>query len=222
MFRFIWLIGLLATILSAGITAPTARAQTAGGAINAIRVDGNQRIESDTVKSYLFVSVGDPFDPGLINKSLKSLFSTGLFRDVNMVREGNTLVIRITENPIINRIAFEGNERIRDESLTNEVELRPRVVFTRTKVQNDVARIVEIYRRSGRFAATVEAKIIELQQNRIDLVFEIDEGPETEIKRINFIGNRRFSDSDLRDVILTKESSLLNFLRLTTPMIRTD
>ena len=208
MFRLIWL---LATILSVGITAPTARAQTAGGVINAIRIDGNQRIEAETVKSYLFISVGDPFDPGLINKSLKSLFSTGLFGDVNMVREGNTLVIQITENPIINRIAFEGNERIKDEALSNEVELRPRVVFTRTKVQNDVARIVEIYRRSGRFAATVEAKIIQLQQNRVDLVFEIDEGPETEIKRINFIGNRRFSDGDLRDVILTKESTLLNF-----------
>ena len=211
MLRFIWLIGLLVTMLWTGITAPTARAQTSGGVINAIRIDGNQRIEAETVKSYLFIAVGDPFDPGLINKSLKSLFASGLFGDVNLVREGNTLVIRIDENPIINRIAFENNDRIKDEALANEIELRSRVVFTRTKVQNDVARIVEIYRRSGRFAATVDAKIIELPQNRVDLVFEIDEGPETEIKRINFIGNRRFSDGDLRDIILTKETSLLNF-----------
>ena len=211
MFRFIWLIGLLATMLSAGLPAPDSRAQTSGGVINAIRIDGNQRIEAETVKSYLFISVGDPFNPALINKSLKSLFATGLFADVNMLREGNTLVVRIEENQIINRIAFEGNKRIKDEVLSNEVELRSRVVFTRTKVQKDVARIVEIYRRSGRFAATVNAQIIKLAQNRVDLVFEIDEGPETEIKRINFIGNRRFSDGDLRDVILTKESSLLNF-----------
>ncbi len=211
MFRFIWLIGLLTVLLSAGIAAPSARAQTSGGVINSIRIDGNQRIEAETIKSYLFIQVGDPFDPALINKSLKSLFATGLFGDVNMVREGNTLVIRIVENQIINRIAFEGNARIKDDILSNEVELRSRVVFTRTKVQKDVARIVEIYRRSGRFAATVDAKIIQLAQNRVDLVFEIDEGPETEIKRINFIGNRRFSDGNLRDVILTKESTLLNF-----------
>jgi outer membrane protein insertion porin family len=211
LFRFLWLICLLAVILSAGVSAPDARAQTSGGVINAIRIDGNQRIEAETVKSYLSISVGDPFNPAQINKSLKSLFATGLFGDVNMVREGNTLVIQIDENPIINRIAFEGNERISDEVLSDEVELRARVVYTRTKVQNDVARVVKIYRRSGRFAATVDAKIIELPQNRVDLVFEIDEGPSTEIKRINFIGNRRFSDGDLRDVILTKESSLLSF-----------
>ena len=211
MVRFIWLIGLLAVVLSAPFAAPAAWAQTAAGVINAIRVDGNQRIEAETVKSYLSLSVGDTFDPVLINKSLKSLFATGLFGDVKMVREGNTLVIRIIENQIINRIAFEGNDRIKDDALSNEVELRSRVVFSRTKVQNDVARIIEIYRRSGRFAATVDAKIIQLPQNRVDLVFEIDEGPETEIKRINFIGNRRFSDGDLRDVILTKESTLLNF-----------
>ncbi|MCZ6666086.1 MAG: outer membrane protein assembly factor BamA, partial [Gammaproteobacteria bacterium] len=173
--------------------------------------DGNQRIEAETVKSYLSIAVGDPFDPALINKSLKSLFATGLFGDINMLREGNTLVVRIVENQIINRIAFEGNERIKDDALSNEVELRSRVVFSRTKVQNDVARIVEIYRRSGRFAATVDAKIIQLPQNRVDLVFEINEGPETDIKRINFIGNRKFSDGDLRDVILTKETSFLNF-----------
>ena len=211
MFRFIWLIGLLTVLLSAAVAAPAAWAQTSGGAINAVRIEGNQRIEAETVKSYLFIQVGDPFDPALINKSLKSLFATGLFGDVNMVREGNTLVIRVVENQIINRLAFEGNTRIKDDALSNEVELRSRVVFTRTKVQKDVARIVEIYRRSGRFAATVEAKIIQLPQNRVDLVFEIDEGPETEIKRINFIGNRRYSDGDLRDVILTKESTLLNF-----------
>lgn len=211
MTRHIKSIALLVAFLSAGVLAPSLMAQTSVSVVNAIRIDGNQRIEAETIKSYLLISPGDSFDPGLINKSLKSLFATGLFADVNMLREGNTLVVKIDENPIINRIAFEGNVRIKDESLSGEVELRSRVVYTRTKVQNDVARIIEIYRRSGRFAATVDAKIIELAQNRVDLVFEIDEGPETEIKRINFIGNRHFNDGDLRDVILTKETRLLNF-----------
>ncbi|MGF1611446.1 MAG: outer membrane protein assembly factor BamA, partial [Kiloniellales bacterium] len=154
----------------------------------------------------------DPFDPVLINQSLKSIFATGLFADVTLRREGDALIVTVVENPIINRIAFEGNDRIKDETLAAETELRPRVVFTRTKAQNDVQRILELYRRSGRFAATVEPKVIELPQNRVDLAFEISEGPVTGIKSINFIGNRAFSDSRLRDEISTTESSFWNFL----------
>ncbi|MFP6742130.1 MAG: outer membrane protein assembly factor BamA, partial [Alphaproteobacteria bacterium] len=195
--------------------APPAMAQESGGVINAIRIDGNQRIEASTVQSYMLeagVAVGDPFDNRRINRSLKNLFATGLFADVNMVREGNTLVVRVVENPIINRIAFEGNQRVKDEVLETEVELRARVVYTRTKVQTDVARIVEIYRRSGRFAATVVPKIIQLPQNRVDLVFEINEGPKTEIRDISFIGNTKFNDSRLRDEVSTKESAWYRFL----------
>ena len=180
--------------------------------INAIRVDGNQRIEAATIESYMDVTVGDRFDNQRIDHSLKALFATELFRDVSLVREGNTLVVRVKENPIINRLAFEGNLRVSDDLLSSEVQLRPRVVYTRSKVQSDVTRIVEIYRRSGRFAATVEPKIIRLPQNRIDLVFEINEGPETGILHISFIGNKRFRDSRLRDEILTKESVWYRFL----------
>ncbi len=212
MSRFVWLIGLIATALAAVAAAPPAAAQESGGLINAIRVEGNQRIEAATVESYMSVAVGDPFDNQLIDRSLKTLFASGLFSDVNLVREGNTLVVRVIENPIINRLAFEGNKRVSDELLSAEVQLRPRVVYTRTKVQNDVARVVEIYRRSGRFAATVEPKIIQLPQNRIDLVFEINEGPETEIRSISFIGNKRFRDGTLRDQILTKETVWYRFL----------
>jgi len=121
-------------------------------------------------------------------------------------------VISVVENPIINRIAFEGNRRIDDEDLAAELQLRPRVVFTETRVQNDVQRILDIYRRSGRFAATVEPKIIQLEQNRVDLVFEIEEGPLTGVKAIDFIGNKAFSDGDLRDVITTTESAWYRFL----------
>src|SRR5690606_14002720 len=158
---------------------------------------------------------GDPFEAERIDRALKSLFATGLFADVRLRREINTLVVQVVENPIINRIAFEGNRRIDDEALTNEVQLRPRVVYTQTRVQADANRILEIYRRSGRFAATVEPKVIPLDQNRVDLVFEVNEGDVTEVRRIDFVGNRAFSDGDLRDEILTSESAWYRFLATT-------
>jgi len=184
----------------------------AGPSIENIVVEGTQRIESDTVMTYLSVKVGDRFDPTLINRSLKTLFATGLFADVTLRREGNTLIVRVVENPIINRIAFEGNKRVDDEILQQEVQLRPRVVYTRTRVQNDVQRILDIYRRSGRFAAAVEPKVIQLDQNRVDLVFEVTEGPVTGIRKVSFVGNRYFSDSELQRVIQTKESRWYRFL----------
>ena len=193
---------------------PTAVAQSimSGGTLREVRVEGTQRIEPETVRSYLRLNPGDPFDPVLIDQSLKSIFATGLFADVTLRREGDALIVTVIENPIINRIAFEGNQRLDDETLEAETQLRPRVVFTRTKVQNDVQRILELYRRSGRFAATVEPKVIELEQNRVDLAFEINEGPVTGIESINFVGNRIYSDGRLREEIATSESSFWNFL----------
>lgn len=181
-------------------------------AIREILVEGTQRIEPETVISYLTLREGDAFDPQEVNESLKTLFGTGLFADVTIRREGDDLVVRVVENPIINRIAFEGNRRIDNEVLAAEVQLRPRVVYTRTRVQNDVRRILEVYRRRGRFAASVEPKVIQLEQNRVDLVFEITEGPLTGIEKISFIGNSFFSDSALRGEIQTKESRWYRFL----------
>ncbi|MCG8692230.1 MAG: outer membrane protein assembly factor BamA [Minwuiales bacterium] len=177
-----------------------------------ILVEGNQRIEADTVRSYMTVRSGDPFDAAEVDKSLKALFATGLFADVTIRRQGTSLVVSVVENPIINRLAFEGNRKISDETLDSEVQLRPRVVYTRARVQSDVQRIIEIYRRSGRFAATVEPKVIQLPQNRVDLVFEINEGEVTEIRKIRFIGNRAFSDSRLRRETSTKEAVWYRFL----------
>jgi outer membrane protein insertion porin family len=142
---------------------------------------------------------------------LKRLFATGLFADVAVRREGNFLIVQIVENPIINRIAFEGNLRVEDDKLQQIVQLRPRVVYTRTRVQSDVKRIIDAYRQNGRFGATVEPKIILLEQNRVDLVFEIAEGPLTEIERISFIGNRRYSDRTLKGEIFTRESAWYRF-----------
>jgi len=210
-----WLVfGMLA------VAAQPARAQPAGltaqadqqGVIEDIRVEGNQRIEAATIRSYMVVGIGDPFDPAALDQSLKNLFATGLFDDVALRRENDTLVVAVVENPIINRIAFEGNRRLDDELLSNEVQLRPRVVYTRSRVQNAVGRILELYRRNGRFAATVEPKVIELEQNRVDLVFEINEGPLTDVARIVFIGNEAFSDSTLRGVIQTREAAWWRFL----------
>ena len=179
---------------------------TSSGVVREVLVQGNQRIEGDTVRSYIGVAVGDTVDAGQVNDALKALYATGLFADVNIRREGDALVVNVVENPIINRLAFEGNRRIDDESLESEVQLRPRIVYTRSRVQSDVQRIVQLYRRSGRFAATVEPKVIQLPQNRVDLVFEISEGPLTEIRKITFIGNVQFTDGRLRSVISTKES----------------
>ena len=180
--------------------------------IDDIEVVGNQRIDAATVRSYMRIDVGDSVDSVGIDRALKALFATGLFADVAIRREGGRLIVNIVENPIINRLAFEGNRRIDDEALRAEVQLRPRVVYTLRRIQNDVQRIIQVYRRSGRFAATVEPKVIQLPQNRVDLVFEVSEGPLTRVRRIAFIGNRNFSDSKLRGAIATKESRFYRFL----------
>lgn len=179
--------------------------------IREIVVEGTQRIEPETVRSYLLVRPGDHFDAARIDRSLKSLYATGLFADVAITSEGDVIIVRVVENPIINRIAFEGNQRIDDEQLESEISLRPRVIYTRSKVQADVRRLLTLYRRSGRFAATVEPKIITQPENRVDLVFEIDEGQPTQIKSIRFVGNKAFSDSELRSEIRTQESAWYRF-----------
>jgi len=186
--------------------APGPRARPGGPEVKAINVEGVQRIDPSTVRSYMTLKAGDPFNAAEVNNSLKALYGTGLFADVSIRREGDSLTVRVVENPVINRIAFEGNKALDDETLSPEVQLRPRVVFTRTKAQKDVKRLLDLYRRSGYFAAVIDPKIIKLPQNRVDLVFEIKEGPESGIRSITFIGNHVFSDSDLRDVILTTES----------------
>ncbi|MEP2758747.1 MAG: outer membrane protein assembly factor BamA [Hyphomicrobiales bacterium] len=180
--------------------------------VTEVAVKGNQRIEAGTVRSYTLIKPGSFYSPELADQSLKQLFGTGLFADITMRLEGTKLVVSVVENPIINRVAFEGNSAIKEEDLQNEVQLQPRVIYTRAKVQSDVSRMVELYRRGGRFSATIEPKVIQLPQNRVDLVYEISEGPKTKIASINFIGNKEFSDSALREVISTGESAWWKFL----------
>jgi outer membrane protein insertion porin family len=177
-----------------------------------IQVEGNQRVEGETVRSYMTVREGQTASPRDIDTSLKTLFATGLFADVSIRQNGSDLIVTVVENPIINRVAFEGNYRIDDDDLSSETELKPRVVFTRARVQSDLQRIIELYRRKGNFAAAIEPKIIQLPQNRVDLVYEISEGPQTGVASIKFVGNTAFSDSELRSEIATAESAWWKFL----------
>ena len=178
-------------------------------------MEGNKRVEPETVRSYLTFSSGDPYDPAKVDDSLKALFATGLFQDVRMRKEGSTLVVTLVENPIVNQVAFEGNKEIEDDTLSTEVQLKPRAVYTRSRVQADVQRILNLYRRQGLYAAQVNPKIINLDNNRIDVVFEINEGPTTKVRAINFIGNSAFSNSQLRFIITTTQTNLLSFLKST-------
>ncbi len=188
----------------------------AQGAVREIRVEGNKRVEPETVRSYLQFSIGDAYDPGKVDGSLQALFATGLFADVSIDRVGQDVVVTVVENPVINQVAFEGNSEVDTDTLKAEVQLKPRSVFTRAKVQGDVQRILDVYRRQGRYAASVEPKIIELEQSRVNLVFEIDEGNATKVKGINFTGNHAFTDSQLRDIVSTTQSGWLDFLKGTS------
>ena len=185
---------------------PSSGGISSGGTIEEVRIEGTQRVEPETVRSYMQIGPGDQFDSGRLDQSLKSLYGTGLFSDVTLRREGDTLIVHVVENPVINRVVFEGNSKLSDETLKNEVQVKPRSVYTRQKVQADVGRILDLYRRNGRFAATVDPKIIKLDQNRVDLVFEINEGNFTGVRGINFVGNQVFDADKLRGVVSTKES----------------
>jgi len=180
--------------------------------IKKIEIEGIQRIEAETVLSYMNVRVGDRSSPEVLDKALKGLFATGLFADVSVSQDGSMLIVNVIENPIINKIAFEGNDKLDDAELLSEIQLRTRQVFTRTKVQSDLGRMYQVYRRNGRFSANIEPKAIRLDQNRVNLVFEIDEGPVTKVKTIRFVGNRHFDDGKLRGEISTKQTAWYKFI----------
>lgn len=184
----------------------------AQGVVNNVSVQGAQRIEQSTIISYIDLQPGQVVDRQTLDRTLKSLFASGLFADVALRQSGDTLIIDVVENPVINEIAFEGNDKIDDSELLAEIQLRPRQVFTRTKVQSDVTRLFQVYRRNGRFSVDIEPKVIKLDQNRVNLVFEVQEGDVTKVESIRFVGNKRFDDSRLRTKISTKENIWYRFL----------
>ncbi len=182
------------------------------GVVRRILVEGNERIEASTIIAYLPISAGDTVDAARLDLALKTLARTELFSDERFeLRPNGDLVVRVVENPIINQVVFEGNSALNDEKLRDEISIHPRGIFTKASVLADVQKIVELYRRSGRITAAVTPKIVNLPQKRVDLVFEITEGPKTGIQRINFLGNKVFSDNALRDVVVTKETAWYRF-----------
>ena len=181
---------------------------------NSIVVQGNRRVEAETIRSY-FRSSSGRLGAAEIDEGLKALYATGLFEDVRTSNAGGRLVVTVVENPVINQVAFEGNKKAKDDQLKLELQSKARGTLSKPMVQSDVQRIIEIYQRSGRFDVTVVPKIIELPNNRVNLVFEIKEGDKTGIKDIRFVGNNAFSRGRLKDVIKTAESNFLSFLQTT-------
>jgi outer membrane protein insertion porin family len=190
---------------------PAPAPQTDGGTIRSINVSGSQRIEPETVRSYVKLRAGAPYTRESLDQALQDLFATELFADVQIRDEEGALTIIVKENPVVNRIVFEGNKRIKEEKLSKELKLAPRTIFTRSKVRAEIARIIELYRRQGRFAANVEPKMVMLDQNRVDVVYEISEGPKSKVRQINIIGNEVFGDNRLRSEMVTKRSRFYKF-----------
>ena len=212
-YKFV-IVGFLAFVLTAvmPVAGPSAWVSLAyAQTVSAIVVEGNQRVENESILAYMQISPGEAFDAGKIDASVKALFQTGLFADVQIGRRGNTLVVRVEENPMVNRVNFEGNNEVKDTDLVKETELRERMMFTRSRVLNDVNRVIAVYRRSGYYSVKVSPRIIRLPQNRVDLVYEIVEGSETKVENIDFVGNTSFDDSDLRGVVGTQRARWWKF-----------
>lgn len=191
-----------ATPQSARVPVPTAPVM-----VTAIKVEGVQRLESETVMSYLTLQKGQEATAATVSESVKALFATGLFQDVDIRMDGGAAIVTVVENPVINKVIFEGNSEVKTEDLEKEIQLKPRLVYTLPRVQRDVQRLLDVYRRSGRFAATIEPKLVRKEQNRVDVVFEIVEGVRTGVKSIGFVGNDRFSTGTLRGVISSRETA---------------
>ncbi|MFM7377470.1 MAG: outer membrane protein assembly factor BamA [Erythrobacter sp.] len=192
--------------------APAPRANT----IRTITVVGAERLEPTTILSYVRLRVGQEYTAAAADEAIKDLGATELFANSSIRNDGGNVVITVTENPVINRIVLEGNKRLKNEKIVPEIKLAPRQIFTRSKVRADVARIIELYKRQGRFAAKVEPKLVQLPQNRVDIVFEISEGPKSKVRQINILGNEKFSDGQLRGKMVTKQSRLTSFFSSNT------
>ncbi|MEG3122562.1 outer membrane protein assembly factor BamA [Sphingomonas sp. GB1N7] len=185
--------------------------------IKSLRVEGSQRIEPDTVLSYTKLRVGQAFTNETLDQAIKDLYASDFFADVSINgAQSGDIVLRIRENPVINRVILEGNKRLKEDKIRKEIKLAPRQIFTRTAVRQDIARIVELYRRQGRFAASIQPKMVTLDQNRVDVVFEISEGAKSKVRAINIIGNEVFKDSKLREQMATKQARLLTLLSSNT------
>jgi outer membrane protein insertion porin family len=212
--RFALFIGALAIAFTIAGALQAGKVHAEGGpVIGAVKVTGTSRIEPETVKHHLTFEAGQRYDAHNADDSVKALFATGLFSDVNIALEGTTVIVSVVENPLVNRVVFEGNKDVKSATLTQAVQTKARGTLARSRVQSDVQRILDAYRREGYYGAQVDPKTVELDHNRADLIFEIREGQQTKVAGINFIGNKSFSDATLRGAISTSESGLLDFLK---------
>jgi outer membrane protein insertion porin family len=211
--------GVILSAAAAGLAASAAYAQapakqtSEAPSANSIVVEGNRRVEAATIRSYFRPGPSGRLDAQAIDDAYKALYATNLFQDVRISQVGGRIVVTLVENPVINRIAFEGNRKVKEDQLKEEIQSKERGTLSRATVQSDVQRIVDVYRRSGRFDVRVEPKIIERPNSRVDLVFEINEGPKTDVKTINFVGNHTYSSFRLKDEIKTVETGLIPFLQ---------
>jgi outer membrane protein insertion porin family len=210
--------GLLLGASLVGFTAGAAFAappEEAGATAGSIVVQGNRRVEADTVRSYFKLAPGERLDANKIDAGLKALYASGLFTDVHISQQGGHLVVTVVEAAVIDRLAFEGNHRLKDEQLQEEIQSKARDALSRAKVQADTQRIIEVYRRNGRFDVSVVPQLIERPNNRVDLIFKVDEGEKTGVKSLVFVGNKSYSSWRLKEVIKTAESNFLSFLQTT-------
>jgi outer membrane protein insertion porin family len=194
------------------VMAQTGSPQVTSSITSSIVVEGNRRIEAETIRTYFHVRPGGRLDAAALDAALKDLLATGLFQDVRISHAGDRVVVTVVENPVINRVAFEGNKSVKDDQLRGEVQSKPAGPLSRATVQTDVVRVTDIYQRNGRFNVRVEPKIIELPNQRVDLVFEVQEGARTGIKKIVLVGNRAYSSQRLKQVIKSGETNVLSFL----------
>jgi outer membrane protein insertion porin family len=205
-------VGIVGLGVGAAYAAPPAEA---GASANSIVVQGNRRVEAETVRSYFKAGPGERLDAAKIDAALKALYASGLFEDVHITQSGGHIVVTVVEAPVINRLAFEGNHRMKDEQLQEEIQSKARDSLSRARVQADTQRIIDVYHRNGRFDVTVVPQIIERPNNRVDLIFAVNEGEKTGVKSINFVGNKSYSSWRLKEVIKTVESNFLSFLQTT-------
>lgn len=175
-----------------------------------IEVRGSRRVDAETIKNYFSGT-----DPARVNQAVKELYATGLFSSVKTDRVGGTIVVSVVENSMINRVAFEGNSKIKSEVLASEVQSKSRGAYNPATVQADIERIMDIYRRGGRSNATVTSRTVDLPNGRLDVVFTINEGDKTGVKTINFQGNQAFSTSRLKNLMQTTEMDWLSFFKST-------
>ncbi|MGE0499880.1 MAG: outer membrane protein assembly factor BamA [Rhizobiaceae bacterium] len=180
--------------------------------VSRIEVRGNRRVDYETIVNYVAIKPGVAFSGADIDEAVKRLFATGLFADVRITQAGGTLVVEVQENAVVNQVLFQGNKKIKDEQLSNIVQLKPRGTYSPDQLEVDAEAVREAYRRIGRDDATVSTQVIDLGDSRVNVVFEIQEGGRTKIATINFVGNNAFSDRRLSDVIATKRSNILSFL----------